>query len=179
MFNLEEGESEVQIIRRHFWVMIPITFNIIIMALAPFIFYYFFTSNFLSIDRTIINLFDNFLGNWGTFSYLVWLLLLWILFFVEWTDYYLDVLVVTNKRIVQIEQKGFFNREVTSFFYAQIQDITVETAGFIKTFLKFGHLHIQTAGHNHEIIIKDAHNPEQARSLILRLQEQAGSKSNL
>jgi len=121
---------------------------------------------------------QNFVLRWNVFGYSIWLLLLWIMFFIEWTDYYLDLWVITDSRILDVEQKGFFHREVTSFNYSQIQDITVETRGLIETFFKFGTLHIQTAGHNREIVIRDASRPEEARSLILRLQEKSGAMPN-
>src|SRR4051812_13563592 len=39
------------------------------------------------------------------FFYILWLLFLWISFFLEWTKYYLDVWYVTEKRIIDVEQK--------------------------------------------------------------------------
>src|SRR3989344_712138 len=42
------------------------------------------------------------------------LLIGWIIFFIIWTNYYLDVLIVTEKRIIHVEQKGFFNREAAT-----------------------------------------------------------------
>jgi uncharacterized membrane protein YdbT with pleckstrin-like domain len=73
--------------------------------------------------------------------------------------------------VIDIEQKGFFHREVTSFSFRQIQDITVETKGLIQTFFKFGTLHIQTAGHDRDILINSAENPEEVRTLVLKYQE--------
>ena len=119
------------------------------------------------------NVFKDPVSKWGGFAYSIWLLTLWIFIFIEWTDYYLDLWVITNKRILDVEQMGFFRREVTSFGYDYIQDITIETKGFIQTMLKFGTLHIQTAGHNKEILIRDASNPENARALILDLQHRS------
>ena len=172
--TLGEGEKLVKVVRRHYLVMAPIVLILLLAAFLPSIFYYVLTSHFLPLDQNIkitsVALILQF-TEWKIFGYSIWLLILWMIFFVEWTDYYLDMLVVTNKRIVDVDQKGFFNREVTNFLYAQIQDITVDTDGFLKTILKFGNLHIQTAGHNHEIVVNSASNPEEVRSLILKLQE--------
>ncbi len=170
MIKLEENEEIKKVIRRHWFVMLPNILVLFISALAPALAYYFFlNSGFFPLDTSVKDIIENFVSRWQLFAYSLWLLALWIVFFIEWTDYYLDLWVVTDRRILDAEQKGFFHREVTSFSYRQIQDITVETRGILETFLKFGTLHIQTAGHDRDIVIKDAIDPEGARSLVLEL----------
>jgi len=178
MIRLESNEKKLKIIRRHFLVLAPLVIFIVVAAVAPYVLYVLISSDFFAANPEFLPLI-NAISDWKTFGYSIWLLLLWIIFFVEWTDYYLDMLVVTNKRLIDIEQKGFFNREITSFFFAQIQDITVETRGVVRTLFHFGDLHIQTAGHSHEIIVKDAAYPEMARNLILNLQASSGPNSSL
>lgn len=165
----------MKVVRRHYLVMIPAVLLAIFVALVPLILERLILSGFLPFSSVLIDPVTIFVREWGTFVYSLWLLVVWVTFFVEWTDYYLDLWIITNKRIIDVQQIGFFHREVTSFSYDRIQDITIETRGVIETLLKFGTLHIQTAGHNREIIIKDAYHPEDARSLILRLQGQARS----
>lgn len=168
MFVFDEGEKILKIVRRHYFVMLPPIIVNFVLALAPLMFYLLINSILVPIDMDIKIWLNNFFYEWGSFSYAVWLLFLWVMFFIEWTDYYLDIWVITDKRIIDVEQIGFFNREVTSFYYAQIQDITVETRGFIETFFNFGTLYVATAGHGINIAIKDASNPEEARALILK-----------
>lgn len=179
MFKLEENEKIIKVLRRHYFVMLPIILTIFVFAILPFFTYSVITSEVFAksfpftADYDFSSLFKDFISKWGVFSYSIWILILWIFLFIEWTDYYLDLWVITNKRILDVEQRGFFRREVTSFGYDYIQDITIETKGFIQTMLKFGTLHIQTAGHNKEILIRDASNPENARALILDLQHRS------
>jgi len=176
MIKFEEGEEIIKIVRRHYIVVLPMITLLIIAAIAPLLIYSFLISNTVGLSEDLTESLVYFFAEWRVFAYSVWLLLLWIIFFLEWTNYYLDLWVLTNRRIVDIDQIGFFNREVTSFQYGQIQDITVETRGFIETFLKYGTLHIQTAGHSRNILIRDAHYPEEARSLILQTQEKLKSR---
>lgn len=154
-------------------VILPMVTVLILAALAPMILHLILVSGIVPFDQNLITAVTNLVAERKVFGYSLWLLVLWIVFFIEWTDYYLDIWVLTDRRIIDIEQKGFFHREVTSFRYEQIQDITVETRGLIETFFKFATLHIQTAGHQRDIIIKDAHYPEEARTLILRMQQKA------
>ena len=171
MINFESGEKIIKVVRRHWLVLLPMVFVLVLVATGPLLLYLFITSNYLGFNDQVVSVIRDFWGKWVVFGYSIWLLILWIIFFIEWTDYYLDLWVITDRRIVDVEQIGFFHRDVTSFSYAQIQDITVETRGFIQALLKFGTLHIQTAGHSRNIIIRDAHYPEEARALILELQQ--------
>lgn len=171
MIQFETGEQIIKIVRRHYFVIVPVVLAIVFGALVPAFLISFVSSGFVPLDENIKTSIELFVSKWQVFGYSLWLLLLWIIFFIEWTDYYLDLWVITDRRIVDVEQKGFFHREVTSFKFEQIQDITVETKGLVETFFKFGTLHIQTAGHNREIVIRDAHYPEDARTLILKLSE--------
>ena len=135
---------------------------IVVLVLAPPVLLAVFASLKLpitiSLTGSIVSL--------GLFVYTLWILLLWMFVFVEWTDYYLDVWYVTNKRIVDVEQKGVFYREVSSLHYGKIQDITVETRGIIPTFLGFGDIHVQTAGEDREIILKMAARPDDVKRII-------------
>ena len=171
--KLEEGEKIIKILRRHYVVLIPIFLVLVFMALAPIIIYLFLNSDFGNLNENLVSVLNNFIDTWGLFAYSVFLSILWIIFFIEWTDYHLDLWVITDRRIIDAEQKGFFHREVTSFRFEQIQDITTETKGILETFLKYGDLHIQTAGHLREIFIKDADMPEEAKNLILSLQHKS------
>ncbi len=174
MIKLETGEQIITIVRRHYFVMFTSLITIALVALLPLVLLEMVMSGFISIDGDIGILITRTLGEWKFFAYSIWLLLLWVMFFIEWTDYYLDIWIITDRRIIDIEQRGFFNREVTSFSYDYIQDITVETRGLIPTLLKFGTLHVQTAGQHREILIRSAAYPERVRSIILGLQKKGG-----
>lgn len=182
MWKLDEGENIVKVLRRHYWVMLPTTILLFVLAIFPALFVSVVSSNFFPIEDSFKIYINNFLDKWQfeMFAYSIYLLIIWVFFFIEWTDYYLDVWVITDRRIVDIEQKGFFHREITSFNYEQIQDITIETRGFIETLFRFGTLHVQTAGSGRDILINHAANPEEARLLILGMQKKfAASKNGL
>ena len=60
-------------------------------------------------------------------------------------DYYLDVWIVTNKRIIGIEQNGLFNREVYEQNIENIQEVSGNQKGYLQTFFNYGDVLIQTA----------------------------------
>ena len=66
--------------------------------------------------------------------------------FIGWLDYYLDMVVVTNERIVFVTQNALFSRKISELNMEQIQDVTSNVQGFFPTFFNFGEVLIQTAG---------------------------------
>ncbi len=95
-----------------------------------------------------------------------YLLTILVLTFTELTDYWLDVWIVTNERIINTEQQGLFNRVVSEVYLHQIQDITSEQKGFLSTFLTFGHVFIQTAAERERFEFKDIDNPDDVKIAI-------------
>lgn len=92
-------------------------------------------------------------------------------FFQEFIDYYLDTWIVTTERIVSIEQHGLFNRVSSEMHLPLIQDSSAEIRGFLKTFLDYGDVFIQSAGEAQRFIFKNVPHPERVRITILRLAE--------
>ena len=107
----------------------------------------------------------------------LWLLFIWIIFFIIWTNYYLDILIITNKRIIDVNQKRLFNREISVSQLKHIEDVTTETVGIIATLLNFGNMQIQTAGEKREFIVKNIPNPSNVRRQIMKAHEAATEKS--
>ncbi len=113
---------------------------------------------------TVIN--PDYIWHLILFFSMIWWLMLLFMFFIEWLDYWLDAWIITDQRIIDIEQKGLFRREVSEFVLARVQDVTIETIGFIGTLLKFGNIRIQTAGEK-DFTIKMIPNLNEAKNLIM------------
>lgn len=164
--QLEPGETVVAQTRRH-WLIITIQlFSLLVTAILPIGLYFFLTllgSNYIKFDGFI----DEFLPLLF-FLYVIWLMFLWIGTFNIWTNYYLDVLTITNRRVILINQKGFFRRNVASFRLERLQDMNVEINGLIATLLDFGSLNAETAGHSdEEFKVRDLPNPRDLKAKIL------------
>ncbi len=92
-------------------------------------------------------------------------------FYIRWLDYYLDVGVVTDKRVVDIDQLGLFRRNVDELDRKVIQDVTVSRHGFLQTIFNFGNLEIQTAGERRNFEFRGIPNPEKVQHLVARAQD--------
>ena len=100
-------------------------------------------------------------------------LFIWLFFFHHWIDYYLDVWVVTDQRIVNIEQNGLFSRTIAEVNIEKIQDVTSEAKGKLATLLKFGDVHIQTAAEEKRFIFSEVPNPREVAKTITELHRAA------
>lgn len=110
-------------------------------------------------------------GNFFVFFEISGAMFIWVLFFILWIDYYFDAWIVTNKRIVNIDQKGLFVRNVSELELENIQDVTTEVCGMIPTFLNYGNVFIQNAGQVERFIFQNVPNPYAVKDLIMNLQE--------
>lgn len=54
--------------------------------------------------------------------------------------------VITNNRIVWVEQKSFLNRAVTECNLGQVQEVNSITKGLFANIFNYGTISIQTAG---------------------------------
>ena len=96
-----------------------------------------------------------------------------------WTDYYLDVLIITNTRIFDIEQKGLFRRTSSSFRIDNIQNVTVDQKGIIQTMLNFGTIQLETSGEREDFIAHFITDPYDIKKFINKLQDHAEGISTL
>jgi uncharacterized membrane protein YdbT with pleckstrin-like domain len=98
-------------------------------------------------------------------------MMIWILFFLIWIDYYFDVWIITSKRIVNIEQRGLFSREVSEVELDKIQDVSAEILGIIPTFLNYGDVQIQTAAEQEKFLFVKVADPYKLKSIIMNLEK--------
>ncbi|MCX6761712.1 MAG: PH domain-containing protein [Candidatus Moranbacteria bacterium] len=160
----KDGEEILMVVHRH-WFDILSQFLIILAMLLLLFGSLVFASPLLSA----------FNGNISTSLFLfgenIFFIFIWLFFFIIWIDYYFDVWIVTNERIVNIEQNGLFSRDVSELELERVQDITVEVLGIIPTFLNYGDLYVQTAGETERFIFKHVPNPYGIKDLIMNLQK--------
>lgn len=105
-----------------------------------------------------------------------WLLFAWMFAWWRWTDHFLDVMIITNERIFEVKQNGFFNREVASFGIDRIQNIKLSQVGVVASMLNYGDIFIETAGEADNLDIKMVPNPSELKKFINELQDQTKSQ---
>jgi ABC-type proline/glycine betaine transport system permease subunit len=169
-FKLEDNEHVVRVARRHWLRPVVETLSLLFSLLIPLI--------ISSVLYSLPNVGDTF-GNMGALTMifiLTWLFVVWNIAFVVWTNQWLDVLVITNLHIIDIEQIGLWNREISTLNLEKIQDVSSKTEGLIASVLDYGDLEIQTAGSITNFIVTRIEYPDQVRQLI---NEQVNNRLNL
>jgi len=159
MIKLHESEKILLVQRKHWYIIATQGSFFFLAVIFPFIVaIIIFQSSAGPILREYFE--------YALLVYGGWLLLLWMMFFIMWTNYYLDALVITNKRVIDIEQFSLFSRDIVDVPMEKIQDIKVKVSGFLPTMLNFGDVHIQTAGQSPEIIVRNLMEPDKVQKIV-------------
>ena len=160
-FKLDPDEKEIAKFRKHWWVIASEMGFLFLFAAAPI--FILFSFNFTFSPKLILFL---------IMLYIAWIFLLWITGFIIWTNYYLDVWILTNKRLIDIDQKSLFSRDIATLRLENIQDVKIEIMGIINSILKIGNIHIQTAAQSKEFLMRNIKNPEIAKEFINQAHQQ-------
>lgn len=156
-FKLHHDEKILMYVRRHWIFLIADLFRIFILFILPalviWIFQFMgFIPDFNIFGVTFISLTDILVYMWGIFC--------WLMVAEKFTDYSLDFWVVTNKRIVESELIKLFNRKLSTLELQDIEDITIQNAGFFSNYFGYGTLAVQTAGTKTEFQAEKIAKPE-------------------
>lgn len=109
-------------------------------------------------------------GNpWTDFIVGVYWLFVWMGAFGVFVDYFLDQWIVTNERIININQKSFWRRDISSLFLSRIQNVETKIEGFFYTIFGFGTVSVESAGAEvGRVEMHGLSHPNTVRDLILR-----------
>ena len=108
---------------------------------------------------------------WGGPLHLLWISLVGfvvglILFLYQWMGWYFSVFIVTNVRLRQISQSGFFNKSVIDLGLTKIQNISYNVEGFTASIFGFGTIVVQT--YVGDLVLDKIHHPG---TIYTKLQE--------
>jgi uncharacterized membrane protein YdbT with pleckstrin-like domain len=175
MIEIDDSEKVLRVVRKHWFVLLSDIFILLFFLAMPMLLL--FVLHLLPIENLIAFSGKTFYA--GGFFFFAWCLVVWIFAWNIWTDYYLDVLIITDKRIFDIDQRGLFRRTSSSFRLDRVQNVTVEMKGVIQTLLDFGTVHIETAGENEDFIATYIAQPYDIKKMINERQDAAAEKSQL
>lgn len=154
MIDFEKEEHVIYEVRKHWLVFFVEAVVLILFALVPLL-----IITFVFNSETSLNFIEGNIVSLFVFFYALWLLILWVLGMIFWTNYYLDVWIITSKRIIDVEQHGLFKREVSFLLLERIQDVSCHIDGIVPTLLNYGDISVHSAGIQGEFLIKGIPNP--------------------
>jgi hypothetical protein len=89
-----------------------------------------------------------------------------------WITWHFSVFIVTDKRLIQVTQKGFFHKSVIDMGLNQIQMVNYQVAGLQETLLGFGTIMMQTfVG---DLVIHEIPHPAKIQKKLLEILREQG-----
>ncbi|HOX41022.1 MAG TPA: PH domain-containing protein [bacterium] len=152
-FNGQRKDEDVlEVVQNHPYVIYPACFRTMLLAVVAIGIFLFAPSSIY-------------------FLAVIILLFAFVFFSQRFYSYKESIFLITNTRVFNIEQKGFFKRKITEVEVDRIQDISSDTAGMFRTMLKYGDLIVRTAGASQgtEMIVHNIPNPYYYQQVVTRL----------
>lgn len=150
VIKLKDDEKVLRVVRAYWLVQLPrAAFSFLLLAL-PFFFMFPLLSR----------------GKWGAAIFVTSVLfgtLFSIRLLFQW---YWNAFLVTNHRVVDVDQRGFFSRTVSEATYDKIQDISFAIHGIWGTLCGFGKLDVQTAGAAANLELAHVKDPKEIHHLV-------------
>lgn len=168
MFHQRPDETVLLILRRHWIVLTTYIFRLIVLNLIPIV------------GLTILNYFTPVTAYLahpiyvaGIISIAIYYLIIWVLYFYAFIDYHLDIWIITDQRIIDVQQRSLFDRLVSELNITKVQDATSEVRGPLQTLLNYGNVYVQTAGEEHRFVFQQVPHAEKVAELVIQTNEAA------
>lgn len=93
--------------------------------------------------------------------------------------YSFNVFIITDERIVDIDQRGFFDRTVSETTYDKIQDVSFRIKGIMQTVFHFGSVIVQTAGTQANIELHGVKIPQSVQQAIVEVMQEKNKSEDI
>ncbi len=160
MLTLRPDEKILMVIRRHWYVMTGPFIGFLCAITLPSILLVVIGSGFPALSGAEFSAVIK-------FFLALYILALFLYLFILWANYYLDVWIITSSRLIDINQRSLFVREISEMNIEKIQNVTIEVNGFMATYLRLGSLRVETAGED-RFAIENVPNAGEAKDLLLK-----------
>ncbi len=163
--GLLPNEKLVKVYRRHPLTLFGLYVGMLITFIIP-------VSVYLLIRGMNIEFFSSEAGLIVFILFISAFLLFALLFiFQQFLDYWLDIWILTTRRIINIEHTGLFTRVRSEVRLYRVQDVTSELHGFLSHVFNYGMVYAQTAGETLRFVFEDVPDPKEVAKIILQLCE--------
>lgn len=152
--TLKKDENVVAIIRKHWITLVgPILIGLIVLGLLIGFYTFFFSTV------------------WGVAVWLGIFALTAIYVTYRWIVHFFDSFIITDLRIIDVDQKGLFKRTVSETTFDKVQDVTYSIVGIIATSMDYGAVTVQTAAAESTLELDYVAHPRRIHEIILEAQE--------
>ncbi len=89
----------------------------------------------------------------------------------RWIIWRKDILIITNQRIIDINQKNLFDKEVAEISFYKIRDVIYQVKGVLATVFDFGRIELHLVGGS-VLALERVPNPRKIQELLIKLKSE-------
>jgi len=170
LFPSQLDDEKIYLVVREHWFYLFLKILVWVFFAAALIFF-----NRLG-QQNLPGLFE---GTWGDITslfiqiYTMFLTLSLFLIFIFW---YLNIQIITNLRVVDVDQVGLFSHVISELHIDKIEDVTSEVDGVFGTIFNYGHVFVQTAAEIGQFEFTHVPFPHDIQKIVLDLYEKNTGK---
>lgn len=152
----EKAERVILLLRKHpitqiMWILVAIG-----LLFAPVLF-------------SMVPFFTFLPARFGVAAGILWYLLVAGFIIESALTWFFNVYIITDERIIDVDFLSLIYKNISAAKIDNIEDVTAETSGAIRSIFNFGTVRIQTAGANAEIAFEDIPKPAKVTRLLNEL----------
>lgn len=153
----QKDDEEVKlVVRRHPWFFAKPLRNVLFFVIIILCFFYFFGASIYT-----------------SVAIIICLIIIILILSNAWVRWSKTVYLVTNRRIITVNQENWFEKEVSEGTLYNILFISHKIRGLWRTILKMGTIHIRVSGVvEEEIVFEDVANPYEVQKKIVEIQRE-------
>lgn len=102
-------------------------------------------------------------------------LILWTILALQWTNYYLDILVLTDRRLFYASQANFIQRTISEWNIADVRHVGVRFSNLFESFFNYGSIEIEARGQRGAVAIGGLPDPGYVSAMILKQDDRYGT----
>ena len=167
----DEDEEVILFMRQHFIVLIPKLVLGVIACFVPLILF-----------PVVVRLLQNTIAvpaGYFIIGPLFWYLAVFGYFLAMFMQWYFNIFIVTNHRIIDIDFMYFLYKKFAEAKIEKIQDISFRTGGIMATMFNFGDVIIQTAGELPNLVFEKIPKPSEVVHILSDLTENQSGEVNI
>jgi len=158
--NLKADEEKISIVHEYGYILFfPLFISSLVIILDFFLMYPLWR-----------------LGWWGVLIFLLIIIAATAYILRKVVIWSLNAFLVTNRRILDLNQTGLFSKSVTETTFDKIQDISYNKKGIFATLLDYGDVVVKTASHNESLELKKVHHPAEVQDMLTECQGKFSKK---
>lgn len=148
-FEIQDREEKVLLLLRRHWITnVPWILGVLLMSVAP------------AVAEEVVPVLALVPLRFQLMMTVMWYLLTLAVVIEKFLEWYFNVYIITDERIVDIDFYSLIYKEISDMKIDRIQDVTAIQGGVIRALFNFGTVNIQTAGERREFDFEDVPRPQ-------------------